>query len=741
MRFSSPFLTDGVDRYPAKTVVMLVFLFLFIVILGIALPILSESNALYTVELLYDYQPGQLANEDVIAPYDFSFDDEIATEHLRQENAANVLPRFSYSMVETQHMHSLTQNLKEILESENEDDLASFLSQNGYEDSVPLAKMWSLLPSEEKDSIRLLVHDCIDYLLFSGVFSAKEINDITNQGYSSVFANLPSTYDYRLVESMSYTSNLITDDNLGQRLIEFLENYSIALTAKGFSVLSVLIDSIISPNVHYDALTTENLREQARLETPVVKAEIHKGDYILRYDTIVTEQDLQTIRMINGITVPLSVTQIAGQIIFLVTILYVALYFINSFIERKYRVLIYTRIFLITLLIVLILSYLCSFLSSLRNYTAVNQYMPYLFLPLLMCQLTSKKRIGFVAGTVFSCFVIFMPGTNIITFFYLIFSIEISLLFVRFSVTRLDMIYQGFYTALANVFITVVFHIIDGRELIYLFEEIFAICLNVAITYVVISLVLPLLEHFLNIPTVFRLHELNNTDSPVLVRLRNQAIGTYNHAVNVSDMAYNAAKEIGANAELAKVGGLYHDIGKADHPEYFIENQGGGPNVHDEMKYTLSAAVIKSHVKLGVEKGKEVGLPQEVLDIIEQHHGNDIVSYFYNKAVEEAKASKTPMTVNEDDFRYNAEIPQTKEAAIVMLADCFEAASRTLKKPTTLRYEKLFTSILVGKMNGNQLDECKLSMAEIYKIRRVFVHQAFGRDHMRIQYSKDAGDE
>ena len=99
------------------------------------------------------------------------------------------------------------------------------------------------------------------------------------------------------------------------------------------------------------------------------------------------------------------------------------------------------------------------------------------------------------------------------------------------------------------------------------------------------------------------------------------------------------------------------------------------------------------------------------------------------------------MTVNEDDFRYNAEIPQTKEAAIVMLADCFEAASRTLKKPTTLRYEKLFTSILVGKMNGNQLDECKLSMAEIYKIRRVFVHQAFGRDHMRIQYSKDAGDE
>ena len=155
------------------------------------------------------------------------------------------------------------------------------------------------------------------------------------------------------------------------------------------------------------------------------------------------------------------------------------------------------------------------------------------------------------------------------------------------------------------------------------------------------------------------------------------------------------------------------------------------------MKYTLSAAVIKSHVKLGVEKGKEVGLPQEVLDIIDQHHGNDIISYFYNKAMEEAKASRTPVQVNEEDFRYTSDIPQTKEAGIVMLADCFEAASRTLRKPTTLRYEKLFTSILVGKMNGNQLDECMLSMAEIEKIKRVFVHQAFGRDHMRIQYTKD----
>ena len=142
----------------------------------------------------------------------------------------------------------------------------------------------------------------------------------------------------------------------------------------------------------------------------------------------------------------------------------------------------------------------------------------------------------------------------------------------------------------------------------------------------------------------------------------------------------------------------------------------------------------------GVEKGKEIGLPQEVLDIIDQHHGNDIIFYFYNKALEEAKESKTPMQVNEEDFRYTSDIPQSKEAGIVMLADCFEAATRSLKKPTTLRYEKVFTSILVGKMNARQLDDCKLSMSEIEKIKKVFVHQVFGRDHNRIQYTKEEND-
>ena len=314
------------------------------------------------------------------------------------------------------------------------------------------------------------------------------------------------------------------------------------------------------------------------------------------------------------------------------------------------------------------------------------------------------------------------------------FVLEISLLFVRFGVTRLDLIYQAFYSAIAAMFVTVIFHFLSNTSYVYLLTEMLTIVLNVFASYMILSVVLPLLEHFMNIPTVFRLHELCLADTPVLQRLRSQAVGTFNHVNNVSDMAYHAAREIGVNSELARVGALYHDIGKGDHPEYFIENQ-TDRNVHDEMKVTLSAAVIKSHVKSGVEKAKEMGLPQEVIDIIDQHHGNDVISYFYNEARKEAENATVPYTVNEEDFRYNSDIPQTPEAAIVMLADCFEAASRTIKKPTTQRYEKLISSIISGKMSNGQLNDSKLTLTDLEKIKQVFVHDAFGRDHQRIEYN------
>ena len=148
----------------------------------------------------------------------------------------------------------------------------------------------------------------------------------------------------------------------------------------------------------------------------------------------------------------------------------------------------------------------------------------------------------------------------------------------------------------------------------------------------------------------------------------------------------------------------------------------------------LSAAVIKSHVKLGVEKGREIGLPQEVLDIISEHHGNDIISYFYNEAKKNAQG--TDITVREEDFRYTGNIPQTPESGIVMLADCVEAASRTLKNPNPQKYDRLIMNIMISKINYGQLSDSRLTLSDLFKVKDTFIRFLMGRDHQRIEYDK-----
>ena len=234
---------------------------------------------------------------------------------------------------------------------------------------------------------------------------------------------------------------------------------------------------------------------------------------------------------------------------------------------------------------------------------------------------------------------------------------------------------------------------------------------------------------------MFRLAELCSLDNPLLKRLAQEAPGTFNHSMVVGNLAELCADAIGENSQLAKVCAYYHDVGKTKNPQYFIENQSGKGNAHDELNNNLSAAIIKSHVKLGVEKGREIGLPQEVLDIISQHHGNDIITYFYNEA--KKNNPDGARFVHEEDFRYNSDIPQTPEAAIVMLADCVEAASRTLKNPNTQKYDRLIMSIMISKINHNQLSDSKLTLTDLVTIKDTFIRSLIGRDHQRIEYDKD----
>jgi hypothetical protein len=236
--------------------------------------------------------------------------------------------------------------------------------------------------------------------------------------------------------------------------------------------------------------------------------------------------------------------------------------------------------------------------------------------------------------------------------------------------------------------------------------------------------------------THMSLLELADTNKPLLRRLVMEAPGTYTHSMTVGHLAETAAEKIEADPLVARVASYYHDIGKIRRPHFFIENQ-AIDNVHDRMNPTLSALVITSHIKDGIDTAREFRIPKVVLDIISQHHGTSLVQYFYNQY----SGEQEPSTAVEQQFRYPGPKPQTKEAAVVMLADAVEAASRGLAKPTPAKIELLVNQIVAGKLRDGQLDECELTFKNLSSITDCFVRALTSIMHARIDYTEASGAE
>ena len=216
-----------------------------------------------------------------------------------------------------------------------------------------------------------------------------------------------------------------------------------------------------------------------------------------------------------------------------------------------------------------------------------------------------------------------------------------------------------------------------------------------------------------------------------------KAPGTYHHSLVVGHMCESAAEAIGANPLLAKVMAYYHDIGKTEHAGYFIENQKPGHNPHDRLSPHMSKTILVAHVKDGAELGMHHKLGRPIIDGILQHHGTTLISYFYNKALEEQDEDIDQ--VLEDDFRYPGPKPQFKEAGLCMLADSIEAAARSLDEPTTARLQNIVRNIIQRKFMEGQLDECDLTLRDLSTIEEAFERIILGIYHQRIDYPKEAG--
>ena len=249
----------------------------------------------------------------------------------------------------------------------------------------------------------------------------------------------------------------------------------------------------------------------------------------------------------------------------------------------------------------------------------------------------------------------------------------------------------------------------------------------------------PLFEYFGDYVTDMRLIELATLDHALLKELSVQAPGTWNHSMVMGMMAESAAEAVGANSIVSRVGAYFHDVGKSKKPLYFVENQLGEENRHDKLSPSMSALIIRAHVKDGLEMAKKHHLPINIQDMIAQHHGTSIIEYFYEKALKEAKELNTDSeSVDKSLYTYPGPKPQTKEAGILMLADSIEAAARTLSDPTADRIQGMVQKLINKIFASGQLNECQLTLQELHKIAKSFTRVLSGIYHQRIAYAEPA---
>ncbi len=264
--------------------------------------------------------------------------------------------------------------------------------------------------------------------------------------------------------------------------------------------------------------------------------------------------------------------------------------------------------------------------------------------------------------------------------------------------------------------------------------------LGAVVTGLFVQGMLPAIEKTFRVTTAMTLKDLNDASHPLLRRLAEEATGTYQHSLRIADMAEAAADTIGSNGLLCRVGAMYHDIGKINKPEYFVENQGGGPNKHDKLRPAMSLLIIVGHVKDGIEMAKEFKLPKAIIHFIESHHGTTLVEYFYHAARKQSE-DRDGASPTEFEFRYPGPKPQTKEAAILMLCDGVEGAARALPEPTPVRLEQLVNKMMTKRLMDGQFDECQITLQELHKVEQAVVRTLTAIYHGRIAYPKTEEEE
>ncbi|WP_230199734.1 HD family phosphohydrolase [Bacillus andreraoultii] len=485
----------------------------------------------------------------------------------------------------------------------------------------------------------------------------------------------------------------------------------------------------IIQNEYYDPEATEELRQQAVENVEPVR--ILQGQIIVEEGQLIDQEIYRQLELLGLLDQDVPLMPLIGLILFVVVLMFLVFSYFNSKNDKKKQ-----KEFLI-FSVVLIISLI--FMKGISLIPIDHLDLAFIF-PAAMCSMLLKillnDRLGFI-GTVIlaaSGALIFNTQTsgtfNLIISLYILFSGLSGLLFLTNQNHRSKIFQAGLFVSLINAILVIAFLFIPNSRFSitqYIIYGLLGIGSGVGSAIFTIGL-LPFFEAGFGILSMMKLVELSNPNHPLLKKILTEAPGTYHHSVMVANLSDSACEAIGANGLLARVASYYHDIGKMRRPNFFIENQMNMDNPHDRLSPETSRDIIIAHATDGANILQSYKMPKEIVDVALQHHGTSFLKFFYYKAKELGQ------DVTEDDFRYPGPKPQTKEIAVISIADSVEAAVRSMSKPNMEKIESLVKNIIKDKLNDGQFSDCDLTFKELTIIERTLCETLHGIFHNRIEY-------
>ena len=680
---------------------------------------------------LDEFEAGRVAERDVTAEIAVTYQDVEATR-LRQEAQERLVPAvFHYENNISEKIINNWDRFVSMVILMSEGTRGNFIEimQFEYPLAFPVDVLNIMYDNPALPALMNQSRIILTQVIENGIFSLPFNQNLNN--YNPDVLELVRSSGSRVEREMILYANITTMENAGDAISSRLALSS--LNPEDFLLLDSITKYFLESNVFFSIEETVQRIMEARDNTEPVMKYIERGKRVIRKGFIITEEDMNELRALNMSRV-YDMRIIFARFLLLLLVFVFLMFFCGKRIMG--RGLTEPEIFLICVLSVLYIgsAVLARNLSFGFASISVSLIIPTALI-IMIPSILIHPRLALLLSLALPLAAFFSGSFDEAAFIFALVSGITASFVLHHAQKRMDLLKAGLIIAAANC--VAIISIMLGQRIqagAYPVMIFWAVFNGIASGMLVLGL-LPPLEQVLSAATSFRLIELSDLNAPILRRLFTVAPGTYNHSIMVANLAESACQEIGANPLLARVGAYYHDIGKMENPNYFVENQ-GEYNPHDELTPRHSVTILRNHVKLGIEKARQLKLPHDVMNIIADHHGNSLIAWFYSKALNQDIKETMKSPVSTEDYSYQGSPPFTKESAVVMLADMTEAAVRALEKPTPSDVERRIDELIAAKIEHRQLSRSELTFKDMEIIKKTFISVLMSYHHSRIEYPK-----